>query len=288
MKAIFVSVAGVALLAMPCHAITINTTFRSSGQSLSGFGTAGVAPANATGGGSLQTIMNTAADFWEAIFTTNFTLSIQYGWYPRTSSVATHNLVSQNFFSGRETSGSIAFDNDQSTVWFVDSTPTSHSEFSTYTEYTANLGGGTINVGKEYTGGSGSAANHDLLTTAIHEIGHALGLSGSNINFILESGDDEVDVVSPRPFPGTKVPLDDSHVNLDHALMRSSRPSGVRRLPSTADILANAEIGNWTVASGAAFSMMNFAAIPEPASGTMLASGILGLSLLRRRQRTAI
>jgi hypothetical protein len=59
------------------------------------------------------------------------------------------------------------------TAWFLDPTPASASEYTTLTNYTADLGGGTMNIGREYTGGTGNGAAHDLFTTAVHEIGHA-------------------------------------------------------------------------------------------------------------------
>jgi hypothetical protein len=62
---------------------------------------------------------------------------------------------------------------------------------------------------------------------------------------------------------------------LDHPVLRPSRPSGVRRLLSDADILANAQISQ--------FTQINLnAAIPEPASIVMLAIGLLFLPRFRR------
>jgi len=277
------SIAAVVLLAtVPCQAITINTTFKDSGSALAGFGTAGSAPANASGGGSLQALIATAANYWESIYTDSFTLSIQYGWFSLASgTTGTHSLVSEGGSPHRETSGSLAFDNDQSTVWFADPTPTSASEFTTLTNYTADFGGGTMNVGREYTGGQGAAANHDLLTTVIHEMGHALGLSSANDAYQTETSIDlDIDLTLPRAFPGSALPVNsgNAHLNLDHALMRSNRPGGVRRLLSDADILANGQVSQ--------FGQINLnALIPEPGTIVMFAIGLFFLPVARRAVR---
>ena len=51
-----------------------------------------------------------------------------------------------------------------------------------------------MNIGREYTNGQGNAAAHDLFTTVVHEIGHALGLSAANNAYVAETGDLDVDI----------------------------------------------------------------------------------------------
>jgi hypothetical protein len=267
------------LAASPCHAITINATYRGPGETLTNFGPAEAQPANAVGGGVLQSLVNVAVKYWEAAYGDPFTLTIEYGWFPRSgSTTGTHSLLSEGGTPHRETSGSLAFDSDQSTIWFIDPTPASASEYTTFTNYTADLGGGTMNIGREYTGGAGDAIRHDLLSTVLHEMGHALGLSASNNAYVAEEGDGDVDVAAPRPFPGSSIPLnpDDAHLNLAHPLMRSSRPSGVRRLASEADIVANAQISQFTQIN------LNPPLVPEPSTLVLLGLGILALPLARR------
>jgi hypothetical protein len=269
------------LAASPCQAITINATYRGPGEALAKFGTAEAQPANAVGGGVLQSLVAAAVNYWQSAYADPFTLNIEYGWFPRDgSTTGTHSLVSEGGTPHRELSGSLAFDSDESTIWFIDPTPASASEYSTFTNDTADLGGGTMNVGREYTGASGDAVRHDLLSTVLHEMGHALGLSGANDALVAERVDDDVDVTAPLPFAGSAIPLDlgTAHLDLDHALMRTNRPSGVRRLASEADILANAQISQFTQVN------LNPVLVPEPGAFVLLGTGMLWLWALRRRK----
>ncbi|HEX8373509.1 MAG TPA: hypothetical protein VF585_12060 [Chthoniobacterales bacterium] len=259
----------VLLLLQTAEAITIQTNFRDSGQTLGTFGTAGGAPSSAVGGGNLQLLVEAAADYWESAFADPFVLTIDYGWFPRASSAATHRLASEGGSPHRETAATIAFDND-SVLWFLDLSPLDNVEFSTFTAYLNDLGGGLMNTGREYTGGSGSAARFDLLTTAIHEVGHALGLSNANNAFQETARDSLINISGNLPFSGAAIPIvsGEAHLNLAHALLRPSRPSGVRRFASEADILSNAQISQ--------FSQVNLTpVIPEPAVSCLLSLTLL-------------
>lgn len=265
-----------ACTAQPVSAITIDLVYRSPGQSIGGIATAGNAPTNAVGGGDLRAIVERAASYWEGIFLDPHTVTLEYGWAPLTSA-GTHNLLAEGGTPHRETRGTVRFDNDGSIVWFLDPTPYSDDEFSYYATYTADLGGGAMNVGREYSGAFGSAARFDLLGTAIHEIGHSLGLSAANDAFAAEAADGDVDL-SGAYFSGAAIPLatGTAHVDLDQGLMRPTRPYGYRRYASDADILANAQISG--------FTQIDFAAaIPEPSSAALAAVAAVGLLVRRRR-----
>lgn len=204
--------------------------------------------ANSTGSGNLTTIFNAACDWWEAALVTSpYTLTLTYQWGPQSGgTLAAHSLVSQGGTPNRETAGSITFDNDGTTDWYIDSTPCNHSEYSTYTEGTGNYGAGSMNDEMGWTGASGGALNQfDLFRTALHEVGHALGLSSANTAFQAERGDNDVDVTAPRPFAGSALPLNatSAHMGVTSMLMCGGCASrNLRRFPSLADVLANAQI----------------------------------------------
>ncbi len=229
----------------------------------------GAAPTTA-GGGNFQTIFNVAADWWEAAILDAHTVTIAYDWGPQAGgTLAAHSLTTQGGTPNRETAGQIIFDNDGSSNWFLDPTPLQNEEYSTFTPTTQNLGGGVMNVGRVWTGASGNALNNfDLLSTAIHEIGHALGLSSANTAFQAEAGP----AGAGRDVDVTGLPT---------TLMWPFATSGGRVYISDADILANCQISQFTNCV-----LDPQLSVPEPGTLGLLAAslGVLGFAARRRRQ----
>jgi hypothetical protein len=209
----------------------------------------GSVPTNAVGGGTLQACFNAAADCWELAIKDKHTVTIEYSWAALSGgTLGVHNLVSQGGSPNRETKATIRFDNDGSSVWFIDPTPKANSEYSTFSQTSQNFGGGSVNKGRVYTGASGSASGrHDLFTVCLHEIGHALGLSSANTSFTAENGDGDIDIRAPRPFAGSAIKTTSgAHLNVTTALMYPSLSSSKRVSQSAVDILCNAEISKFT------------------------------------------
>jgi hypothetical protein len=253
-----------------------------------------------TGGGNLVDIFNAAADWWEVAIRDDFTLTVEYGWENLSgSTLGVHGLVAQS--GGRETFGRIRFDNDRD--WFHDATPHDNSEYLNFASSDIDVGSidGVLNVGRVYSSPTGAASGRfDLFSIAAHEIGHALGLSSGNLSYQAEAWpDNDVDVSDPLPFSDVALtistnngsvpetgPTSDAHLTESTtALLVPSISTGLRRLQSAIDILANAQISG--------FTQLNLdpraVAIPEPGSLTLAAlpAGVFAYLRWRRRRRAA-
>ncbi|NEQ11477.1 MAG: PEP-CTERM sorting domain-containing protein [Moorea sp. SIO4E2] len=243
---------------------------------------AGAAPENAVGGGNLVDIFNAAAEWWERAILDDFDLTLNFGWAPLGGgTLAVHSLVAQEGTPNRETEGTIRFDNDGSSLWFLDPTPDQNEEYQTFTETTTTqLGGGDINIGRVYTDPVGDAIGRfDLLSLAKHEIGHALGLSRANRSFRAENMDFDIDVQAPRPFPGTEIPTrNGAHLTLNTSLMFPFFVTGERKLQSGIDILANAEISEFNNIN------LNPVHVPEPTSTPLILSLAMGVGTFVKRK----
>ena len=229
---------------------------------------------------NLQTIMGFVEDFWEDHIQDTHTLTVNY-WYEDISSLAKHDLVAQS--GGRETEANVRFDTIKDGVerpWWFDPTPTDDSEFNmaqtlwrdlSPTQATDWYSDFAVSSEVPFTfetgyagnvpGGSPLANQWDIVTSAIHEVGHALGLSGANTAAQAETGDKDYDFNPDFVFgatfsvetdndpdqPGADNGLDIGHLENPNAGMSGGQAAmGRRRLPSHTDFFALASSSLWT------------------------------------------
>ncbi len=268
----------------------------------------GAAPGTTQGTGTLGYVMQHAAQVWELAYNGSgfsHSVDIVYRWEGLGGgTLGSHSLTGQGGSPNRETSALIRFDNDGSSLFFLDGTlngsdplNSGNEEYLTYSETAADFGGvnNSINNRRYFAGANGDALGaFDLFTIALHEIGHALGLSSANNSYQSEAWpDNEIDVTSILPaYDGAIIPtnngatpetgsssnahLSSSDPRTQFALMFPNAFTSERVLPSEIDILANAQLSQFSNPN------FNLTAVPEPSS---LALCVLSLAALTRRSR---
>ncbi len=238
-----------AVATSPVSALTIIRKYVAPGEpfeSVGGLVTAGQAPTNIVGGGNLVDIFNAAADAWERTIRDDHAVTIQFGWSPIPLGGGIHNVLFQGGVPNRVTEAIVYFDNDGSTVWFLDPTPHENSEYPTSIECFMSFGATRLNSGRILSNGGEAAEALDVLTIATHEIGHSIGLSPWNVLWASKNVDQGIHVNAPRPFPGFMIPTNpDGHLTLDGSLMGRALLTGQRKLISVVDVLAIAEMGEY-------------------------------------------
>ena len=226
-------------------AVRIETRYIEAGERIPSVGIAGERPASAVGGGDLATIVRAAADVWESLIADEHTLTLSFGWYDTTgvSNSAFHAPGQSGGTPQRQITGSLAFNNaDDAYAMFLDPTPHVGEEFALIERAFGDYGSGPIEDTRRFGALSDDArGRNDLFTAALHEIGHALGLTRLN-SLMIDRLDGDIDVTLPG-FSGTEIPLEANHLATPSALLSAQpRRIGERRGVTQLDLLAVCQV----------------------------------------------
>jgi hypothetical protein len=239
------------------ESLTINRRFIDPGNSFSIPGrtiTSEDAPTNAVGEGNLEAVFNHAADIWETLILDNYTVNISFAWVDLKEIGVQALAVSPVFDSSIPPKNNIiGFNNNILGTWFIDPTPRQNEEHQKSEKIFADLGGGVLDIGQVYSNSSSISRNkYDLLSVAIHEIGHSLGFISAVPSFNVPGNPNltfpSIKIDSGLPFTNTVIPttpVGGGHINLPTALMFPFIEPGERKYPSTVDLLAIAQVSNF-------------------------------------------
>ena len=172
--------------------------------------------------------MDQAAAIWEDVFANSssslswasngvLTRNINVSWTSHGGNTLARGGTP--FFSNGQWAGdgTLRWDGDGSSDFFVDTTPGDDSEWRQSSERSQSLGGVLVNVERvSYDAPAGTVRDGvDFLSTALHEIGHTFGFSSGYPLFDdADLGNDsDIDIIG-GPLNGADIPVNSSHVNL--------------------------------------------------------------------------
>ena len=215
------------------------------------------------GGGNLEEIFKVAAEAWEAVFkggSRNWDVTIEFEWHNIGAGPWGRVAFGTPTFGGnpvRITGGRLEFNNaPPDPGFFADPTPRDSIEYKKYSSYL--LDEVPLSHGRIFSEATGDAEGRiDLLTIAMHEIGHLLGFDSTYVGFVCtprpEDFPCDLTITEPRPFAGLVIALPQvgDHILADpfapgtQPLMVPDPQVGERQLISGLDALAVAQFSSF-------------------------------------------
>ena len=199
--------------------------------------------------------------------------------------------------NGRTATADVSVDTSNVT-FFVDPTPLDNSEFGTFTNTNAALGGGLVNVSRIANAIDPGLAStgYDLLTLFLHEIEHNTGYNTSYPTFPTNNAITVPTSLSllPSSFDIPVLSQGGGHIDgvIDNGLFNDTViavpgfNAGQRALLTGAEILGDCTVNACTANQVNTDPYAMVASVPEPTTWAIVVAG-LGLTGLARRRRAA-
>ncbi|MDA7888928.1 hypothetical protein N9A86_06060, partial [Akkermansiaceae bacterium] len=213
-------------------------------------------PVEDSDGSKLTAIMEAAEEYWEDIIKGPQVLTITYHY--DTSSPSNGQFYNSTENNSFVTSGKIRFRPNPTLGWWWDPTPLDNSEYNLGETLVRDMAPAVRDAmfapgaprllealywGTPAEGAPDDAVNkRDMFTYAIHEMGHALGMTGNLTTTAAEIADNDYDL-DPLLLNGANAstlldPGGGSHIECNGCLMNTNVGPSLRKLPSAADVLS--------------------------------------------------
>lgn len=207
----------------------------------------------------LRTLVEAAADVYEDIIKDDFTINLAFTWGDLGDDGTLGVATTLNTSDGKPTVSRMRFNTNESVSWYLDPTPANHDEYDLIQTTVSDLS--SVDLVNSFSGSpppllevgyAGLRTNpqqtNDLYSVVLHEVGHAIGLTGPVIGNSANDGDFDIrtDFIGGAA-AGIFVSTEDdiAHLAAPRTSMFPVFVPDIRRLPSATDVFAIASAAGW-------------------------------------------